>query len=163
MGYFRSRFMILTIFYIYIYIFCTFPSLNLSSGTRNFVVLTSDNNFVSDGFTDKHSAVPNFNLVNEPDLTKILKAEIFVHKDGQLKAAHLILDYNPLSSIFQAPKYVIKAKRLLPTPDQRSCAWFSQPKPCSRGCATSGATSPVHCQGRGNSFPANHQRKRRSG
>ena len=94
MGYFRSRFMVLTILYIYIYIY-TFPSLNLSSGTCNFAVLTSNNNFVFDGFTDKHSAVPNFNLVNKADLMKILKAEIFIHKDGQLRVAHLILYYDP--------------------------------------------------------------------
>ena len=52
----------------------------------------------------------NFSLVNEPDLTKILKAEIFVHKDEQLRVTHLILGYNPLSSSFLAPKHVIKAK-----------------------------------------------------
>ena len=47
-----------------------------------------------------YSVVPNFGLVNEPNLTKILKAEIFIHKDGQLRTAHLILDYNPLSTSF---------------------------------------------------------------
>lgn len=41
---------------------------------------------------------------------KILKAEIFVHTDGQLRTAHLILGCNPLSSSFQSPKCVIKAK-----------------------------------------------------
>ena len=100
MGYFRSRFTILTIFFAFIIIIITFFSLNLSNGTRNFAVLTSDNNFMSDGFTDKHAAIPNFNLVNEPDLTKIIKADIFIHKDGQLRAAHPILDYDPLSSSF---------------------------------------------------------------
>ena len=30
--------------------------------------------------------------------------------DGQLRAAHLILGYTPLSFAFQAPKYVIKAR-----------------------------------------------------
>jgi len=72
--------------------------------------LFSGNIFASDEPVDKYSAIPNFSLVNEPDLTTILKAEIFVHTDGQLRAAHLILSYNPLSSSFQAPKYVIKAK-----------------------------------------------------
>jgi len=55
---------------------------------------------VFDEFADKHFAIPNFGLVNEPDLTKILKAEIFVHTDRQLRAAHLILGYTPLSSSF---------------------------------------------------------------
>ena len=30
--------------------------------------------------------------------------------DSQLRAAHLILGYTPLSLVFQAPKYVIKAR-----------------------------------------------------
>ena len=65
---------------------------------------------VFDEFVDKHSATPNFGLVNELDLMKILKAEIFIHTDKQLRAAHLILDYNPLSSSFQASKCVIKVR-----------------------------------------------------
>ncbi|KAL0001256.1 hypothetical protein SO802_015037 [Lithocarpus litseifolius] len=35
---------------------------------------------------------------------------IFVHTDEQLRAAHIILGYDPISSSFQAPKYVIKMK-----------------------------------------------------
>ena len=35
---------------------------------------------------------PNFSLVNQPSLDKILKVEVFVHTNGQLKAAYLILD-----------------------------------------------------------------------
>ena len=31
------------------------------------------------GFVDKNAAIPNFNLVNQPSLGKILKAEVFVH------------------------------------------------------------------------------------
>ena len=66
--------------------------------------------FFPNGFIDKHATIPNFNLVNQPSLDKILKDEVFVHSDGQLWAVHLILEYNPLSSSFQALKYVIKAK-----------------------------------------------------
>ena len=63
-------------------------------------------------FADKHAPVLNFNLINQPDLDKILKVEVFVHSDGQLRAAQLILGYNLLSSSFQALKCVIKAKDL---------------------------------------------------
>ena len=35
---------------------------------------------------------------------------MFVHTNGQLRAAYLILDYIPISKGFQAPKCVIKAK-----------------------------------------------------
>ncbi|XP_075635439.1 peptide chain release factor PrfB1, chloroplastic-like isoform X2 [Castanea sativa] len=60
--------------------------------------------------SDKHSTVLNLNLVNQPNLDKVLKAEVFVHMDGQLRAAHLILGYDLISSSFQAPKCMIKVK-----------------------------------------------------
>jgi len=44
-------------------------------------VLYSNNVFTLGEFADKYSVIPNFSLVNEPDLTRILKAEIFVHTD----------------------------------------------------------------------------------
>ena len=56
--------------------------------------------FTSGGFADKYLAILNFSLVNELNLNKVLKAEVFVHTDGQLKAAHLILGYTLLSSNF---------------------------------------------------------------
>ena len=64
----------------------------------------------SNGFANRNAVVPNFNHVNQPSLDKILKAEVFVHTDGQLRAAHLILDYIPISKSFRVPKCVIKAK-----------------------------------------------------
>ena len=67
--------------------------------------------FVSlNDFADKNVAVPNFNLVNESSLDKILKAEVFVHSDDQLRAAHIILGYTPISKTFQALKCIIKAR-----------------------------------------------------
>ena len=39
--------------------------------------------FVSlNGFADKNAIIPNFNLMNQPSLDKILKAEVFVHTDS---------------------------------------------------------------------------------
>ena len=58
----------------------------------------------------KNATVPNFSLVNQASLDKILKVEVFVHKDEQLRAAHLFLDYILISNAFQAPKCVIKAR-----------------------------------------------------
>ena len=52
------------------------------------------------GFVDKNTAIPNFNLVNQPSLDKILKTEVFFHTDGQLMATYLILDYIPISKSF---------------------------------------------------------------
>ena len=54
--------------------------------------------------------MPDFGLVNQQSLDKILKVEVFVHTDGQLRATHLILDYILISKSFLAPKCVIKAK-----------------------------------------------------
>ena len=56
--------------------------------------------------------MPNFNLINQESLDKILKAEVFVHLDSQLRAAHLILGYNLISKRFLVPKCVIMAKDL---------------------------------------------------
>ena len=40
-----------------------------------------------------------------------MKVEIYVNEaDGQLRVAHLILSYTPLSFAFQAPKCVIRAR-----------------------------------------------------
>jgi len=50
-----------------------------------------------DGFADSRAAIPNFDLVIRQSLDKILKVEVFVHIDGQFRAAHLILDYIPIS------------------------------------------------------------------
>ena len=46
-------------------------------------------------FADKNAAIPDFSLVNKSSLDKILKAKVFVHSDGHLRAAHLILGYTP--------------------------------------------------------------------
>ena len=63
------------------------------------------------GFANKCYTKPNLRLVDKASLDKVLKVEIYVNEaDGQLRAAQLILGYTPLSSIFQAPKYVIRAR-----------------------------------------------------
>ena len=50
-------------------------------------------------------------LVNKASLDRILQFEVYVNEvDGQLRAAHLILGYTPISRAFQAPRCVIKAK-----------------------------------------------------
>ena len=47
--------------------------------------------------------------MNVPALNKLLRSEVFVSKDGQLQAAPLILDYKPLSRIFEDAGQAIKA------------------------------------------------------
>ena len=61
-------------------------------------------------FTDKSSTKPQLSLVNKESLDRILRSGVYVNEaDGQLRVAHLILGYTPISLAFQAPKYVIKA------------------------------------------------------
>ena len=43
-------------------------------------------------------------------MDNILRAEVFIHDDNQLWAAYLILGYKLISTGFQAPKCVIRAK-----------------------------------------------------
>ena len=50
---------------------------------------------------------PNLNLVNVADLNKVLRAEVFVSEDRQLRAIHLILDFKPLFDKFQDRKSVV--------------------------------------------------------
>jgi len=44
---------------------------------------------------------PNLNFVNDLDLNRVLRSEVFVSEDRQLRAVHLILDFKPLSDKFQ--------------------------------------------------------------
>ena len=43
---------------------------------------------------------PRISLINVPVLNYLLRSQIFVNNDGQLHAAYLILDYEPLSRSF---------------------------------------------------------------
>ena len=61
-------------------------------------------------FTDKRSTKPHLSLVNRESLDRILRSEVYINEtEGQLRAAHLILGYTPISCAFQAPKCMIKA------------------------------------------------------
>lgn len=59
---------------------------------------------------DEYHTAPIKHSVNFKDLNRLLKLEIFLHKDGQLRAAHVILEYKPSTKHFQSPKNVIKAR-----------------------------------------------------
>ena len=48
--------------------------------------------------------------MNFTDLNRILKSEIFLYSDGQLRAVHIILKFELISSCFQISKHVIKVK-----------------------------------------------------
>ena len=52
---------------------------------------------------------PNLNLINVVDLNRVLRAEVFVSEDRQLRALHLIFDFKPLSDKFQDMGHAIRA------------------------------------------------------
>ena len=61
--------------------------------------------------TDPNALTPSLRLVNKASLDRIQQSKVYVNKsDSQLRAAHLILGYTPISRAFQAPKCVIRAK-----------------------------------------------------
>ena len=63
------------------------------------------------GFADPNSTTPLLYLVNRASLDRILQSKVYVNKaNGQLRAAHLILGYTPISRVFQPPRCVIRAK-----------------------------------------------------
>ena len=50
--------------------------------------------------TDKLFTNPKLSLINVPELNYLLRSEIFVNNDGQLRAVHPILDFEPISRSF---------------------------------------------------------------
>ena len=43
---------------------------------------------------------PKLSLINVPALNYLLRSQIFVNDDGQLRVVHLILDFEPISRSF---------------------------------------------------------------
>ena len=60
-------------------------------------------------FADKAHVAPRLSHVNVLALNYLLRSEIYTTEDGQLRAAHLVLGYQPLSRSFQAIGHVIRA------------------------------------------------------
>ena len=61
-------------------------------------------------FADANAFHRHFYLVNRVDLETVLQAAVFVNdEDGQVRAAHKILGYDPIQKSFADPKHVISA------------------------------------------------------
>ena len=59
--------------------------------------------------TEKEQVAPRLSLINVPVLNYLLRSQIFVNDDGQVRAAHLVLDYEPLLRSFQDVGNTIRA------------------------------------------------------
>ena len=86
----------------YIYIFSLLPFLAMI-----FVNLTLI--FFLDIFVDRDHVSPKLNHTNVQALNYLLRSKIFVSEGGQLRAALLILGYEPLSCTFQDVGQAIRA------------------------------------------------------
>ena len=86
------------------------PGLALSYQKDSFFLLSSLSAFYIEPwvsncliflFNRKAQTNPRLSLINVPTLNYLLRSQIFVNDDGQLRAVHLILDYEPISRTFQ--------------------------------------------------------------
>ena len=50
---------------------------------------------------DRRHVAPQLNHTNVATLNYVLRSDIFVSEDRQLRAVHLNLDFEPISKIFQ--------------------------------------------------------------
>ena len=61
-------------------------------------------------FADSNAFHRHFHLVNRVELETVLQEAVFVNdEDGQVRAAHKILEYAPIQKSFADPKHVISA------------------------------------------------------
>ena len=61
-------------------------------------------------FANPNAFHRHFHLINQVDLETILQAAVFVNdEDGQVRATHKILGYDPIQKSFADPKHVISA------------------------------------------------------
>lgn len=90
-----------------VFFISTFNTSSSSDDIFFFIYLTTIS--FSDVFVDKTHVAPRLNFVNVPGLNKLLRSEVFISEDRQLRAAHLILDYEPLSRVFQDIGQAIRA------------------------------------------------------
>ena len=71
--------------------------------SSSFIFFTLNSRFLTVWFfyiTDKTQVNPRISLINVPALNYLLRSQIFVNDNGQLRAIHLILDYEPISRTF---------------------------------------------------------------
>ena len=58
---------------------------------------------------DKRPINPRLSHTNVVGLNYLLRSEIFVSEDRQLRAVHLILDFEPISRVFKEIGHAIRA------------------------------------------------------
>ena len=97
-------------------------------------------------FADLNAFHRHFHLVNRVDLETVLQTAIFVNdEDGQVRAAHKILGYDPIQKSFADPKHVISTNnpRLLKITVVEHGFLISEGSPIPEGILLAGS-SPSH-------------------
>ena len=105
-GYFRVRFLSKR--------FRFFNPNHVIISLSSYFLLMMDFNFLtmfcfSATFVDKRHVAPRLSLTNVKAFNYLLRSEIFVSEDRQLRAVHLILDFEPISKIYQEIGHAIRA------------------------------------------------------
>ena len=89
------------------------PTLVAVSPSFYFPLIMYFNYLIVFGFSaisaDRRQVVPRLSLTNVVALNYLLWSEIFVSEEKQLRAVHLILDFDPISKIFQEVGHAIRA------------------------------------------------------
>ena len=99
MGHLRFRFSNIR-FKLFVFGFVLLCQKDFLSSSSFYNELQVSNCLVFLYLTDKEQVTPRISLINVSTLNYLLRSQIFVNDDGQLRAAHLILDYEPLSRSF---------------------------------------------------------------
>ena len=97
-------------------------------------------------FADPHAFHRHFHLVNRMDLETVLQAAVFVNdEDGQIRAVHKILGYDPIQKSFTDPKHVISTNnpRLMKITIVENGFLISKGSPVPEGIPLAGS-SPSH-------------------
>ena len=96
-------FLILDLNYLSLALLCYIKKIFFFFFLFSFHLFTLNSKFLTVWFfclTDKTQVNPWISLINVPALNYLLRSQIFVNDDGQLRAAHLILDYELISRTF---------------------------------------------------------------
>ena len=104
LGTLDSGFLTLDLSYLSLALLCRTKKTRFSFYHHFFIIFFTLNfGFLTVWFfylTDKAQINPWLSLINVPALNYLLRSQIFVNDDGQLWAAQLILDYEPISRTF---------------------------------------------------------------
>ena len=108
MGYLRFRFSNIR-FKLFVLSFGLLCQKDFLSSSFFYNELQVSNCLVFLCLTNKEQVTPRTSLINVPTLNYLLRSQIFMNDDGQLRAAHLILNYEPLSRSFLDVSNAIRA------------------------------------------------------